>query len=150
MTNTSPRTLRGLTTALLVAAAALAVPATATASATGQPTATLRPAVADAAAMDFTEVHVWATGVNVRNADSGIPFETCKTFPSRQNCHAVATVSRTTVTAYCQKQGELISDSGYSSRWWTYVKSPSGPWGWVNNVYITGDEHLAHVSDCTF
>ncbi|MFD6225652.1 hypothetical protein ACFWFZ_02015 [Streptomyces sp. NPDC060232] len=148
MTNTSPRTLRALTTAFLVAAAALAGPATA--SATGQPAATVRPAAAGAAAMDFTEVHVWATGVNVRNADSGVPFETCKTFPSRQNCQVVATVSRTTVTAYCQKQGEPISDSGYSSRWWTYVKSPSGPWGWVNNVYITGDEHLAHVSDCTF
>ncbi len=54
------------------------------------------------------------------------------------------------MTAYCQKQGELISDSGYSSRWWTYLKSPSEQWGWVNNVYITGDEHLAHVSDCAF
>ncbi|WP_405421952.1 hypothetical protein [Streptomyces erythrochromogenes] len=142
MTNTPPRTVRALTTALLVAASALAGPATASAS--GQPTATVRPAV------DFTEVHVWATGVNVRNAASGIPFETCKTFPSRQNCQVVATVSRTTVTAYCQKQGEVISDSGYSSRWWTYLESPSGPWGWVNNVYITGDEHLAHVKDCTF
>ncbi|MFE5722346.1 hypothetical protein [Streptomyces erythrochromogenes] len=148
MNNTSPRTLRALTTALLVAAAALAGPATA--SATGQPAATVRPPVAEAAAMDFTEVHVWANGVNVRNAASGIPFQTCKTFPSRQNCQVVATVSRTTVTAYCQKQGEVISDSGYTSRWWTYVQSPSGPWGWVNNVYITGDEHLAHVSDCTF
>ncbi|MFD9081953.1 hypothetical protein [Streptomyces erythrochromogenes] len=148
MTNTSPRTLRALTTALLVAAAALAGPATA--SATGQPAATVRPAVAEAAAVDYTEVHVWANGVNVRNAASGIPFHTCKTFPSRQNCQVVATVSRTTVTAYCQKQGEVISDSGYTSRWWTYVQSPSGPWGWVNNVYITGDEHLAHVSDCTF
>ncbi|THA76809.1 hypothetical protein [Streptomyces sp. A0592] len=148
MPNTSPRTLRALTTSLLVAAAALAGPATA--SATGQPTATVRPAAAGAAATDFTEVHVWATGVNVRNAASGTPFETCKTFPSRQNCQVVATVSRTTVTAYCQKQGELISDSGYSSRWWTYVESPSGPWGWVNNVYITGDEHLAHVGDCPF
>ncbi|MFE7095167.1 hypothetical protein [Streptomyces erythrochromogenes] len=150
MTNTAPRTLRALTTALLAAAAALAGPATATASATGQPTATARPAVAGAAAVDFTEVHIWATGVNVRNAASGVPFQTCKTFPSRQNCQVVATVSRTTVTAYCQKQGEFVSDSGYSSRWWTYVESPSGPWGWVNNVYITGDEHLAHVSDCTF
>ncbi|MFJ6777729.1 hypothetical protein [Streptomyces yangpuensis] len=148
MTHGSPRTVRALTTAFLVAAAALAGPATA--SATGQPTAAVRPAVSGAAAADFTEVHVWATGVNVRNADSGTPFERCKTFPSRQNCQVVATVSRTTVTAYCQKQGELISDSGYSSRWWTYVESPSGPWGWVNNVYITGDEHLAHVSDCPF
>ncbi|MEV6676457.1 hypothetical protein AB0N09_06235 [Streptomyces erythrochromogenes] len=148
MTNTAPRTLRALSTVLLAAAAALAGPATA--SATGQPAATVRPAAAGAAATDFTEVHIWATGVNVRNAASGIPFQTCKTFPSRQNCQVVATVSRTTVTAYCQKQGELVSDSGYSSRWWTYVESPSGPWGWVNNVYITGDEHLAHVSDCTF
>ncbi|MEU6296254.1 hypothetical protein [Streptomyces erythrochromogenes] len=148
MANASPRTLRALATAVLVTAAALAGPATA--SATGQPSAAVRPAGAGAAAMDFTEVHVWATGVNVRNADSGVPFETCKTFPSRQNCHVVATLSRTTVTAYCQKQGEVISDSGYSSRWWTYLKAPSGYWGWVNNVYITGDEHLAHVSDCTF
>ncbi|MFJ9545880.1 hypothetical protein [Streptomyces erythrochromogenes] len=154
MTNTPPRTVRALTTALLVAAAALAGPATASASgqptATERPTPTVRPAAAGAAAVDYTEVHVWATGVNVRNAASGIPFETCKTFPSRQNCQVVATVSRTTVTAYCQKQGEAISDSGYSSRWWTYLESPSGPWGWVNNVYITGDEHLAHVKDCTF
>ncbi|MFD3569638.1 hypothetical protein [Streptomyces sp. NPDC058667] len=93
---------------------------------------------------------MWATGVNVRNAASGAPFEQCKTFPSRQNCQVVATVSQTTVTAYCQKRGELISDSGYSSRWWTYLESPSRHWGWVNNVYITGDEHLAHVSDCPF
>ncbi|MER6678637.1 hypothetical protein [Streptomyces sp. NPDC000983] len=148
MTHTSPRTLRALTTALLVAAAALIGPATA--SATAQPSATARPAAAGSAAVDYTEVHVWATGVNVRNAASGIPFETCKTFPSRQNCQVVATLSRTTVTAYCQKQGELITDSGYSSRWWTYVKPPNEMWGWVNNVYITGDEHLAHVNDCTF
>ncbi|MGW0719281.1 hypothetical protein ACWD3K_31705 [Streptomyces sp. NPDC002778] len=142
MTNTSSRMRRGLTTAFLVAAAALAGPATAT--------ATAQPAAVEAAAMDFTEVHVWASGVNVRNAASGAPFEQCKTYPSRQNCQVVATVSQTTVTAYCQKQGEPISDSGYSSRWWTYLKSPSGQWGWVNNVYITGDEHLAGVSDCAF
>jgi hypothetical protein len=111
--------------------------------------ATAQPAAAQAA-VDFTEVHVGATGVNVRNAASGTPFEQCKTFPSRQNCQAVATVSQTTVTAYCQKRGELISDSGCSSRWWTYLESPSGQWGWVNNVYITGDEHLAHVGDCSF
>lgn len=141
MTHTSPRMLRGLTTAFLVAAAALAGPATAT--------ATAQPAAAETAA-DYTEVHVWAAGVNVRNAASRTPFEQCKTFPSRQNCQVVATVSQTTVTAYCQKQGELISDSGYSSRWWTYLESPSGQWGWVNNVYITGDEHLAHVGDCLF
>ncbi|MGW0915311.1 hypothetical protein ACWD1Z_26710 [Streptomyces sp. NPDC002784] len=140
MTNTSPRMRRVLTTAFLVAAAALAGPATATA----------QPAAVEAAAMDFTEVHVWASGVNVRNAASGAPFEQCKTYPSRQNCQVVATVSQTAVTAYCQKQGEPISDSGYSSRWWTYLKSPSGQWGWVNNVYITGDEHLAGVSDCAF
>ncbi|MER7731819.1 hypothetical protein ABTX80_13135 [Streptomyces erythrochromogenes] len=148
MAHTSPRIRRALATAVLVTAAALAGPATA--SATGQSAAAVRPAAAGASAMGFTEVHVWATGVNVRNADSGVPFETCKTYPSRQNCHVVATLSRTTVTAYCQKQGEVISDSGYSSRWWTYLKAPSGYWGWVNNVYITGDEHLAHVDDCTF
>jgi len=133
-------TLRALTTAFLVAAAALAAPATANA----------QPVPAEAAAMDFTEVHVWATGVNVRNGVSESAFEQCKSFPSRANCQVVATVSQTTVTAYCQKQGELISDSGYSSRWWTYLESPSRPWGWVNNVYITGDEYLAHVTDCEF
>ncbi|MEU6212124.1 hypothetical protein ABZ891_19760 [Streptomyces sp. NPDC047023] len=149
MKNTSPRTLRALSTAFLVAAAAVAA-GPATASATERPAQTAQPAEVAAAAMDFTKVHVWATAVNVRNAASGVPFQTCKTFPSRQNCQVVATVSSTTVTAYCQKQGEPVSDAGYSSRWWTYVESPSGMWGWVNNVYITGDEHLAHVSDCTF
>ncbi|WP_105969509.1 SH3 domain-containing protein [Streptomyces geranii] len=136
-------TVRALSTALLVAAGTLAGPA-ATA-------ATAQSAAAEARAMDFTQVHVWATGVNVRNAASGPAFEQCKTFPSRQNCQQVkATVSQTTVTAYCQKQGERITDSGYSSGWWTYLKAPNGEWGWVNNVYITGDEHLAHVSDCDF
>ncbi|GGX37456.1 hypothetical protein [Streptomyces chryseus] len=136
-------TVRTLTTALLVAAATVAGPAatTATGATAGDRT--------QAGAMEFTEVHVWATGVNVRNHPSGTPaFDQCYTFPSRSNCRVVASVSRATVTAYCQKQGELITDSGYRSRWWTYLESPSGQWGWVNNVYITGDEHLAHVSDC--
>lgn len=144
------RTVRALTTALLVAAAAAAGPSAVT--------ATARPTVTEAATgqrtqarvMDFTQVHVWATGVNVRNGTSDPAFEQCKSFPSRANCQVVATVSQATVTAYCQKPGELITDSGYSSRWWTYLESPSDQWGWVNNVYITGDEHLAHVSDCEF
>ncbi|MFF3350139.1 hypothetical protein [Streptomyces sp. NPDC002779] len=37
----------------------------------------------------------------------------------------------------------LNSDSGF-------LESLSQQWGWVNNVYITGDEHLAGVSDCAF
>ncbi|MFF6784705.1 peptidase M23 [Streptomyces sp. NPDC012510] len=143
---TSSRTLRALTTAFLVAAAALAGPATATA----QPKVTAPPAAAGAVAAGFTQVHVWATDVNVRNGASGAPAETCRAYPSRQNCGVVATLSQITVTAYCQKQGELISDAGYSSRWWTYVEAPNRYWGWVNNVYITGDEHLAHVDDCPF
>lgn len=104
-----------------------------------------------ARAADFTQVRVWASGVNVRNgASQSAQFRICQNFPSRANCPVVATVSDATVTAYCQKQGEEIVDSGYRSRWWTYLESPGGHWGWVNNVYIVGDEHLAHVSDCTF
>ncbi len=91
MTHTSPRALRALTTSLLLTAAAMAGAASASAAGqpavSGQPTAAVRPGAAGAAAMDFTEVHVWATGVNVRNAASGTPFETCKTFPSRQDCN---------------------------------------------------------------
>jgi hypothetical protein len=121
-------------------------------------TATAQSAVTEAAAgqrtqagaVEYAQVHVWANGVNVRNGGSGTAFEQCKNFPSRLNCQVVATVSQGTVTAYCQQPGELITDSGYSSRWWTYLKSPSEQWGWVNNVYITGDEHLANVRDCEF
>ncbi|MGA5171002.1 MULTISPECIES: SH3 domain-containing protein [Streptomyces] len=130
------------------AARTLAAMFLATAAAVAGPAATVSAAPAGAA--DYTEVHVWASDVNVRNAPSGTAFEQCKSYPSRANCQVVAAVSRTTVTAYCQKVGETVSDAGYSSRWWTYLKSPSGQWGWVNNVYITGDEHLAHVADCGF
>lgn len=112
-------TVRALTTARLVAAATVAGSAatTATGATAGEGT--------QAGVMEFTEVHVRATGVNVRSHPAGTPA-----FEQRQ------------------KQGELITDSGYRSRWWTCLESPSGRWGWVDNVYITGDEHLAHVSDC--
>ncbi|MER5216675.1 hypothetical protein ABT063_40630 [Streptomyces sp. NPDC002838] len=82
-------TVRALTTAFLAAAAAVAGPAaaTATGAVAGERT--------QAGAIDFTEVQVWATGVNVRNGASGTPaFEQCKS--------------------------------------------------------NTGDEHLAHVSDCEY
>ncbi|WP_330291059.1 hypothetical protein [Streptomyces sp. NBC_00576] len=144
------KAVRALTTAFLVAAAAVTGPAAATAIAQSAVTEAATGQRTQAVAVDFTQVHVWATGVNVRNGASGPAFEQCKNFPSRLNCQVVATVSQATVPAYCQKSGELVSDSGYSSRWWTYLKSPSEQWGWVNNVYITGDEHLAHVSDCEF
>ncbi|MEU0672958.1 hypothetical protein ABZ330_08685 [Streptomyces sp. NPDC006172] len=137
--------IRGLAVVGAVGAAVVAGPGAAVSAAQGGGQGTAARAAA------FTEVRVWASGVNVRNGASGsAQFRVCQNLPSRANCPVVATVSDTTVTAYCQKQGEEIVDSGYRSRWWTYVESPSGPWGWVNNVYLVGDEHLAHVSDCTF
>jgi hypothetical protein len=51
--------------------------------------------------------------------------------------------------AKCQKQGETVSDLGYTNNWWTDVLTPNGHEGWVTNIYIKGGTKIAGVPDCT-
>ncbi|MCC5033606.1 hypothetical protein DMH02_010325 [Streptomyces sp. WAC 00631] len=117
---------------------ALAVAGVLAASVAAAPSASAAPERAD------VSVYVWATNVNVRNSYSS----TCDNYPSRANCATVTRVSATWVNAWCQTPGETINDSGYSSRWWTFLQAPNGTWGWVSNVYIRGEAHLSNVPDC--
>ncbi|MFJ8942225.1 peptidase M23 [Streptomyces sp. NPDC102395] len=138
--NTRSLTRVAATAAALAATALIASPTAASAA-----PATPRPAPARAA---LTSVYIWATGVNVRHdgADADCVFH-----PSRGTCPTVvATVSRTTAQAHCQREGETIHDSGYSNRWWTLVELADGKVGWVNNIYIQGGEKIAGVPDCSW
>jgi hypothetical protein len=98
----------------------------------------------------LVNVYVWATNVNLRYSRV---TGACTDFPSVFNCETVLKkVSREWVAVYCQKRGQRITDSGYSSEWWSYKASISGyePTTWINNVYIRGAAHLDGVPDCTF
>ncbi|MFF8828488.1 peptidase M23 [Streptomyces sp. NPDC015131] len=108
------------------------------------PGVTAAPA-APAAATATTPVYVWASNVNVRHdpADANCWFH-----PSR-SCPVVATVSRVTVQAHCQRAGETVHDSGYTNKWWSYVRTPGGQLGFINNIYLQGGEKIAGVPDCT-
>ncbi|MFE0450077.1 peptidase M23 [Streptomyces sp. NPDC058914] len=132
-------------TAAAVTAGLLTLAPAASATPAG-PATTTTSARASAAAL--TPVYIWATNVNVRHdgADADCVF-----YPSRASCPTVvATVSRTTARAHCQREGETIHDSGYSNRWWTLVELADGKIGWVNNIYIQGGEKIAGVPDCAW
>jgi hypothetical protein len=102
-----------------------------------------------AAASPIVWVYVWATNVNVRDNTSG---PNCNAYPSAANCPGIVRkVSQEEIGVYCQKRGQPVSDSGYSSEWWSYTYN--GPYrasGWTSNVYIRGNAHLDGVPDCTF
>ncbi|RLV48754.1 hypothetical protein D9V37_13600, partial [Nocardioides mangrovicus] len=99
--------------------------------------------VPDCQSGDPASVHVYATSVNVRHGGT-----TCNNNPSVANCPTVgATIQPSTITALCQQSGATVSDGGYTSKYWTWVVLPSTS-GFVSNVYITGDAHLAGVPDC--
>jgi hypothetical protein len=95
-------------------------------------------------------VYVWASNVNVRANRSG--DRACLDYPSVGNCpDVIMKVSRQNIVVYCQKKGQPVSDSGYSSEWWSYTYTGSrGPTGWTSNVYIRGNAHLDGVPDCAF
>ncbi|GAA4936021.1 peptidase M23 [Streptomyces coeruleoprunus] len=135
------RSLKALSGASVLAAAlALAPAAHADAPATG--------AGEVRSAAGWPQVYIWASDVNVRHdpADADCVF-----YPSRASCPTVvAKVSRLTVSAHCQRQGETIHDAGYSNKWWTLVETPAGKIGWVNNIYIKGGEKIAGVPDCNW
>jgi hypothetical protein len=102
-----------------------------------------------AAAYPIVWVYVWATNVNVRDNTSG---PNCNAYPSAANCPGIVRkVSQQEIGVYCQKRGQPVSDSGYSSEWWSYTYN--GPYkasGWTSNVYIRGNAHLDGIPDCTF
>jgi hypothetical protein len=86
-------------------------------------------------------VRVYATNVRVHD------FNACPT-PSTQ-CPVVAHINPGTYQASCQKEGEKVSDLGYTNTWWTELLTPDGKWGWVTNIYIKGGQKIAGVPDCT-
>jgi hypothetical protein len=66
-----------------------------------------------------------------------------------ENCRVIEYVNAGSYQAKCQKQGETVSDLGYTNNWWTDVLTPNGHWGWVTNIYIKGGTKIAGVPDCT-
>ncbi|MFA1547756.1 hypothetical protein [Actinomadura chokoriensis] len=93
-------------------------------------------------------VYVWATNVNVRVGSTAA----CSNYPSTTNCPTIyRKVSEQNIGVYCQKRGQPISNSGYSSEWWSYTYNGSErPTGWVSNVFIRGKAHLDGVPDCAW
>ena len=82
-----------------------------------------------------TGVYVWATDVFVRTCAS-------------QSCGPVDQISTTGVIDYCQAQGDVVSAEGYTNNWWSYIKTPGGIYGWINNIYIRGNAVIAGVTFC--
>ncbi|KAB2340415.1 hypothetical protein [Actinomadura rudentiformis] len=107
-------------------------------------------AVTAAPAKAEVTVYVWASNVNVRTSLAG--NRACTDYPSARNCPDVVTkVSKQNIVVYCQKKGQPVSDSGYSSEWWSYMYAGyHRPTSWISNVYIRGKAHLDGVPDCTF
>ncbi|TDB87541.1 hypothetical protein [Actinomadura sp. 7K534] len=105
-------------------------------------------AVGKQSANQIVWVYVWATNVNVRRGNTGA----CTDYPSTGNCPIIIRkVSKQEIGVYCQKRGQPVSDSGYSSEWWSYVYNGAyQPSGFVSNVYIRGKAHLDGVPDCTW
>ncbi|WP_128379424.1 peptidase M23 [Streptomyces cavernae] len=147
-------------TAVAVSAGVLAVAPAASASSARPGTAAIASTVAQADGASATpsastaapaalpSVYIWAANVNVRHDGQDAD---CVFYPSRGSCPTVvATVSRTTASAHCQREGETIHDGGYSNRWWTLVELSDGKVGWVNNIYIRGGEKIAGVPDCAW
>lgn len=66
-----------------------------------------------------------------------------------ESCRVIEYVNAGSYQAKCQKQGDSVSDLGYTNNWWTDVLTPNGHWGWVTNIYIKGDTKIAGVPDCT-
>ncbi|GHO93936.1 hypothetical protein KSF_039840 [Reticulibacter mediterranei] len=66
-----------------------------------------------------------------------------------ENCRVIEYVNAGSYQAKCQKQGDTVSDLGYTNNWWTDVLTPTGHWGWVTNIYIKGATKIAGVPDCT-
>jgi hypothetical protein len=66
-----------------------------------------------------------------------------------ENCRVIEYVNAGSYQAKCQKQGDSVSDLGYTNNWWTDVLTPNGHWGWVTNIYIKGDTKIAGVPDCS-
>ena len=108
-----------------------------------------RPGAVQKPAEQWITEYVWATNVNVRDETSG---PNCYHYPSIANCPGIVrTVSKENITVTCQKRGQLITDSGYSSEWWSYTLNGSyRPSGWTSNVYIRGNAHLDGVPDCAW
>jgi len=73
-------------------------------------------------------------------------------YPSTTNCPTIyRKVSTQNIGVYCQKRGQPVSDSGYSSEWWSYTyNGAEQPTGWVSNVFIRGKAHLDGVPDCAW
>ncbi|GAA0595440.1 hypothetical protein [Actinomadura livida] len=105
-------------------------------------------AVGKRAADRIVWVYVWATNVNVRRGNTGA----CTDYPSTGNCPIIIRkVSKQEIGVYCQKRGQMVSDSGYSSEWWSYTYNGGDqPSGFVSNVYIRGKAHLDGVPDCAW
>lgn len=76
---------------------------------------------------------VWASNVNVRAT------------PSVSGAKAGTIATPTTVDISCQAAGEKVTDSGYSSTYWSKIASPAG---YISNVYIKGTDKLDGVPMC--
>lgn len=105
------------------------------------PSTTEAATLSNAFAAANPSVIVYATNVRVHD------FNNCPT-PSTQ-CPVVAHINPGTYQALCQKEGEQVSDLGYTNTWWTELLAPDGKWGWVTNIYIKGGQKIEKVPDCS-
>ncbi len=94
-------------------------------------------------ATDFPSVYIYLDHRKVHDDENN----GCKYYPY-ESCTVIDFVDAGWHTAFCQAQGESISDLGYTNNWWTSVQTPSGTVGWVSNLYIRGDEKIAGIPYC--
>lgn len=66
-----------------------------------------------------------------------------------EGCPVLEYINAGTYQASCQKQGETVSDVGYTNNWWMDLQAPDGKWGWVSNIYIKGGHTIAGVPVCS-
>ncbi len=53
-------------------------------------------------------------------------------------------ISKMYVTAYCQNEGDVVTDGSYRNNWWVQVEA-GGPRGWISAVYVRGGNNMAPI-----
>lgn len=76
----------------------------------------------------------WGSDLNVRSQ------------PTTESGIVTTLTGPTSIEVACQTEGELVSESGYSNDWWSYVPDLGG---YVSNIYIdTPESVLPGIEDC--